>query len=91
MNPSESVLYPVFKASALSAGPRSIDERGTKSRIGFEPRESPALGSRDEVLVVDERSRLRPAQVIEAKLYRLFRNSSLPVTFLLGRRIVRTR
>jgi len=91
MNQSESVLPDVFKASALLGGPRSIDDRETKSRTRFEPREMPALGSREEALVVDERSQVRPAQVIESKLARLLRTSSLPVTFLLTRGILRTR
>jgi len=91
MNQSESVLSPVFNTSALLGGPRSLDERKTKSRTRFEPRELPALGSREEALVVDERSELRPAQVIESKLNRLLRNSSLPVSFLLTRALLRTR
>jgi len=91
MNQSESVLSPVFNTSALLGGPRSIDERETKSRTRFEPRELPAFGSREESLVVDERLRLRPAQVVESKVCRLLRNSSLPVTFLLTRGILRTR
>jgi len=91
MNQSESVLSPVFNTSALSGGPRSIDARAAKSRTRFEPRELPAFGSREEALVVDQRLQLRPAQVVESKLCRLLRNSSLPVTFLLTRGILRTR
>jgi hypothetical protein len=68
-----------------------MDERNAKSRTRFEPRELRALGSREEVLVVDERTELRPAWVIEDKLTRLLRNSSLPVSFLLMRGILRTR
>ncbi len=68
-----------------------IDARETISGIRFETREVPALASREEVLIVDERLKLRPAQVVESKLRRLLRNSSLPVTFLLTRGILRTR
>jgi hypothetical protein len=68
MNESDSVLSPGFNTTALSGGARSIDERNAKFRTRFEPRELPALGSREEVLVVDGRSELRPTQVIESKL-----------------------
>jgi len=91
MNQRDSVLSHVSNTSASSGGPRLIAARETKSRTRFETRELPALGSREEALVVDERSQLRPAQVIESKLCRLLRNSSLPVTFLLTRGILRTR
>jgi hypothetical protein len=91
MNQSDSVLSPVFNSSAVSGGARSIDERDAKSRTRFEPRELPALRSREEVLVVDERPELRPAQVIESKPTRLLRNSSLPASYLLTRGILRTR
>ncbi len=91
MNQTERVLSPVFKTSALLGGRRSIDERETKSRNRFEPSELPDIGSPEEALVVDERSRLRPAQVVESKLCRLLGNTSLPVIFLLTRGIQRTR
>jgi hypothetical protein len=91
MNQSGNVLSPVFKTSSLLGGPRSIDERETISVTRFDSRELPGLGSREEALVVDERSRLRPAQVIERRLSRLLGNSSLPVTFLLTRGMLRTR
>jgi len=91
MNQSHTVLSPVFNISPLSGSHRSIDDRDTKSRTRFETSELLALGSREEALIVDERSKLRPAQVIEGKLRRLLRNSSLPVNFLLTRRVLRTR
>jgi hypothetical protein len=85
------IISPMLNTFAFSGGPLSIDERDTKSRTRFVTRELPASGSREEALVVDERLRLRPAQVIERKLARLLRNSSLPVTFLLTRGTLRTR
>ena len=89
MNQQVSVLSPVLDTSVLSAGPRSIDTREAKSRTRFESKELPAF-FREEALVVDERWKLRPAQVVEGKLCRLLGNSSLPVTFLLTRKILRT-
>ncbi len=90
MNQRPSVLSPLLDTSALSAGPRSIDTREAKSRTRFESKELPAFGFPEEALVVDERLQLRPAQVVEGKLCRLLGNSSLPVTFLLTRKILRT-
>lgn len=91
MNQSESALSPVYMTSALLGGPRSIDERETKSGTRFETREVPALASREEVLIVDERSTLRPAQMVETKLSRLLSHSSLPVKLLMMRGLLRTR
>ena len=51
----------------------------------------PVLASREEVLVIDERSELRPAQVIETKLTHLLRNSSLPASLFQMRAILRSR
>lgn len=85
---SDSVLSPVLNASPVPAGVCSIDVPHAKSRIPFHPRELPALGSLEEVLVVDERTKLRPAQVVESKLSRLVTNASLPVSLLLMRKLL---
>jgi hypothetical protein len=91
MNQSDSVLSPVRNASVLAGGATSIDVRNLRSRNRFEARELPSLGSREEALVVDERSQLRPAQVVENKLTRLLQDASLPVSHLQMRRLLRTR
>jgi hypothetical protein len=44
----------------------------------------------EEVLVVDDRAALRPAQVIESKLTQLLQEASLPVSHLQTRRLLRS-
>jgi len=55
-------------------------------------RPEPSLTSgHEEVLIVDDRAALRPAQVVESKLTRLLQESSLPVSHLQMRGLLRTR
>jgi hypothetical protein len=49
------------------------------------------LGGHEEILVVDDRAALRPAQVVESKLTRLLQETSLPVSHLQMRGLLRTR
>ena len=58
------------------------------SRLGSES--MPPLGH-EEVLVVDDRAALRPAQVVETKLTRLLQEASLPVSHLQMRSLLRAR
>jgi hypothetical protein len=53
--------------------------------------ESISLSSHEEVLVVDDRAALRPAQIVESKLTRLLQEASLPVSHLQMRSMLRTR
>jgi hypothetical protein len=91
MSQSESVLSPKLKASHSAGGAGSIDVRHIRSRTRFEAIEQPLLGSRDEALIVDERTRLRPAQVVECKLTRMLKDASLPVSHLQMRGLLRSR
>lgn len=50
----------------------------------------PSFGH-EEVLVVDDRAALRPAQVVETKLTRLLQEASLPVSHLQMRSLLRAR
>jgi hypothetical protein len=50
----------------------------------------PSLGS-EEVLVVDDRADLRPAQVVESKLTRLLQEASVPVSHLQMRGLLKAR
>lgn len=58
------------------------------SRIG--PESLQPLGH-EEVLVVDDRATVRPAQVVETKLTRLLQEASLPVSHLQMKGLLRTR
>ncbi len=62
----------------------------TERVIGRVGPESPPSGH-EEVLVVDDRAALRPAQVVETKLTRLLQEASLPVSHLQMRSLLRTR
>jgi hypothetical protein len=53
--------------------------------------ESMPLASHEEVLVVDDRAALRPAQIVESKLTRLLQEASLPVSHLQMRSMLRAR
>jgi len=50
-----------------------------------------ATSGPDEVLVVEERAHLRPAQVVESKLTRLLQETSFPVSHLQMRGLLTTR
>jgi hypothetical protein len=58
------------------------------SRIG--PESMSPLGL-EEILVVDDRAAIRPAQVVETKLTRLLQEASLPVSHLQMRGLLRMR
>jgi hypothetical protein len=47
--------------------------------------------SHEEVLIVDDRAALRPAQVVESRLSRLLQEASLPVSHLQMRGLLRAR
>jgi hypothetical protein len=50
-----------------------------------------AASGPDEVLVVEERAHLRPAQVVETKLTRLLQEAAFPVSHLQMRGLLKTR
>ena len=50
-----------------------------------------AASGPDEVLVVEERAHLRPAQVVESKLTRLLQETSFPVSHLQMRGLLTSR
>jgi hypothetical protein len=57
---------------------------------GIGPELMPPVGP-DEILVVDDRAAVRPAQAVESKLTRLLQEASLPVSHLLMCGLVRKR
>jgi hypothetical protein len=76
--------------------PASNSERNIAGRaewIGsrFERSESVPAFAADERLVIDDRASLRPAQVVENKLTRMLQETSLPVSHLQMREILRGR
>ena len=68
----------------------SIDaNRHSQSRLSVP--ELFASSGPEEVLVVEERAHLRPAQVVESKLTRLLQGASFPVSHLQTRGLLKTR
>jgi hypothetical protein len=49
------------------------------------------MAGHEEVLIVDDRAALRPAQIVESKLARLLQEATLPVSHLQMRGLLRTR
>jgi hypothetical protein len=52
---------------------------------------APASPANDEILAVDDRASVRPAQVIESKLTRLLENAVVPVSQLQMRGLLKLR
>ncbi len=65
---------------------------GWNERPGYRLATEPLVPAQhEEVLVVDDRAALRPAQVVESKLTRMLQETSLPVSHLQMRGLVRAR
>jgi hypothetical protein len=91
MSQSDRVLAPTSRALASSVAAGSKELPHARLRAHYETVERNALASFDEVLVVDERWKVRPAQVVESKLTRLLKDASLPVSHLQMRGLLRNR
>jgi hypothetical protein len=92
MDQSDLVLSTLSSQSARPLpATGEVDVRYKRSRQRFETIERSTPGPLDEALVVDERSELRPAQVVETKLTRMAKNASLPVSHLQMRSSLRSR
>jgi hypothetical protein len=91
MNQSE-----VFLSSLLIAVESTIDSQPVDAPVVHRPSRLVATDRRtpapsEEALVVDERSGLRPAHVVESKLTRLLKEASLPASHLQMRGLLRSR
>jgi hypothetical protein len=82
MTDSHGVLGPI-EQELIDSNRRSRGRMTEPDRFG-------AAGP-EEVLVVEERAHLRPAQVVESKLTRLLQEASLPVSHLQMRGLLTTR
>jgi hypothetical protein len=91
MDQSDRVVSRVVKASHAMGGDGSVEVRSKRSRNRLESIDRPILGCREEALVVDERSNVRPAQAVESKLTRMLKDASLPISHLQMRGILRSR
>jgi len=91
MKQSDSMLPSVVNTPLAKGGDGSIDARSKRSRNRLESIDRPTLSCREEALVVDERSHVRPAQAVESKLTRMLKDASLPVSHLQMRGLLRSR
>ena len=92
MKQSEAVRSPLGTSLSRSTVPnRSFEAETIRSHRRVSATDMLTTGPREEALVVDERSALRPAQVVENKLMRMIKNASLPVSHLQMRGLLRGR
>ena len=91
MGQSEAVLSPKSLLSGPSGPIRSIEVRPIRSHVRVPSIDRLTTSPREEALVIDERSALRPAQVVENKMMRMIKNASLPVSHLQMRGLLRSR
>ncbi len=85
---SEGYLSPVLIATDAPPTSPSVD-LVSPGRDPLRARRPPS--PREESLVVDERSGLRPACVVESKLTRLLKEASLPASRLQMRAMLKAR
>jgi hypothetical protein len=71
--------------------PHDLIEANRRSQGRISGPELFAPSGPEEVLVVEERAHLRPAQVVETKLTRLLQETSFPVSHLQMRGLLSTR
>lgn len=88
MVPREDDLSPVMIAPEVTSVEYAVESASPDRGLVAE-RRSPA--PREEALVVDERSGLRPACVVESKLTRLLKEASLPASRLQMRAMLKAR
>jgi len=69
-------------SEALSSAKRTTGYWGQRKRNRHVVPEAIKPPVRDEVLVIDDRASVRPAQAIESKLTRLLQEASVPVSHL---------
>lgn len=76
-------------AAPVADAPVARGASSAPSWLAATDRRTPA--PREEALVVDERSGLRPAHVVETKLTRMLKEASLPASHLQMRGLLRSR
>jgi hypothetical protein len=90
-NDTVSPATPSSRSVIPPAGDRLIGGRSERSASRFERPEPAATSGHEEILVVDDRAALRPAQIVESKLTRLLQGASLPVSHLQMRGLLNSR
>ena len=91
MKQSEALLSPRSSSNRSIQPIKSVDVHTIRSRNRVAPIDRLTTSPCEEALVVDERSALRPAQIVETKLTRMIKNASLPVSHLQMRALLHNR
>ena len=87
----EGSLSPVLIDSVMTAESPSSSPAFTPTARDHEAVAARRPAPREEALVLDERSGLRPACVVESKLTRLLKEASLPASRLQMRAMLKAR
>lgn len=77
-------------AAAAAARTRDMARDGVRRAAAF-TRIPPTSACGEESLVVDDRSGMSPAEMVENKLSRMLRDGSMPVSHLQMRRLLKAR
>jgi hypothetical protein len=91
MEPSEAVLSRRTSLGRSAEASGSAESHSGRSHVRAATIDRLTSSPREEALVVDERSAVRPAQVVENKLMRMIKNASLPVSHLQMTGLLRSR
>jgi hypothetical protein len=75
----------------LGPAPHDLTDSNRRSQVRRSGSELFAASGPEEVLVVEERAQLRPAQVVESKLTRLLQEAAFPASHLQVRGMLKTR
>jgi len=81
-----SIMSPTATATAVDARNKRV-----RDRLGIDPAATASASAPEESLVVDDRCDMSPAQMVETKLTRVLGGSTLPVSHLQMRGILRKR
>jgi hypothetical protein len=82
---------PVKSQAVLVSTQHDLTDTTRHSKVRLTVQELFSASSPEEVLVVEERAHLRPAQVVETKLARLLQGAAFPVSHLQMRGLLTTR
>ena len=91
MSQSDSMSSPALSRPVVAGTVNPVEGRNLRARTRFEAVDRASLPSLEEALIIDERTELRPAQVVESKLTRMLQNASVPVSHLQTRGLLRAR
>jgi hypothetical protein len=90
-NDTVNPATPDSRSLIPAVGDRLAGGRPERPASRFERPDPITTSGHEEVLVIDDRTALRPAQMVESKLTRVLQGASLPVSHLQMRRLLNMR